>query len=192
MLAAWALAEAIARPTRLTQGLLVVAVLAVCATRVQAIGSFWSLSRQPSSTGGLRGRGRAWETVAGGGGARRARGYLARVPARLGLATLGGYEVITTTSWSVGGAPNHVVYHPASLLILCGLFPAAALALLFVRAVRSGEEDPRVRAFLAVASSLTVWLVFEVGSSLPLLGPDRRVEPDRARAGAFPRTRAVD
>jgi hypothetical protein len=37
------------------------------------------------------------------------------------------------------------------------------VAILFVRAVRSREPDPRVRAFLAVASSLTVWLVLEVG-----------------------------
>ncbi|HZT44565.1 MAG TPA: hypothetical protein VFA24_00180, partial [Gaiellaceae bacterium] len=41
--------------------------------------------------------------------------------------------------------------------------PAAAVALLLVRAVRDGERDPRVRAYLAVASSLSVWLVVEVG-----------------------------
>ncbi len=164
VLAAWALAEAIARPTRLTQGLLVVAVLAVCATRVQAIVLLpvaltaalvdgW-LSR---SWANLR---RLWPAAAVLGGL-----AVLWIAYRLGSGsgTLGGYEVITTTSWSVGAAAKYVVYHLASVLILCGLFPAAAVAVLFVRAVRSREPDPRVRAFLAVASSLTVWLVLEVG-----------------------------
>src|SRR4029078_10324667 len=55
------------------------------------------------------------------------------------------------------------LYHLASVLILCGLFPAAAVALLFVRAARRRETDPQVRAYLAVGSSLTVLLVLEVG-----------------------------
>jgi hypothetical protein len=161
---AWALAEAIARPTRLTQGLLVVSVLAVCATRVQAIVLLpvaltaavvdgW-LSR---SWANLR---RLWPAAAVLGGL-----AVLWIAYRLGSGsgTLGGYEVITTTSWSIGAAAKYVVYHLASVLILCGLFPAAAVAILFVRAVRSREPDPRVRAFLAVASSLTVWLVLEVG-----------------------------
>jgi hypothetical protein len=164
VLAAWALAEAIARPTRLTQGLLVVAVLAVCATRVQAIVLLpvaltaavvdaW-LAR---SWANLR---RLWPAAAVLGGL-----AVVWIAYRLGSGsgTLGGYEVITTTSWSIGAAAKYVVYHLASVLILCGLFPAAAVAVLFVRAVRSGEPDPRVRAYLAVASSLTVWLVLEVG-----------------------------
>ena len=164
VLAAWALAEAIARPTRLTQGLLVVAVLAVCATRVQAIVLLpvaltaavvdaW-LAR---SWANLR---RLWPAAAVLGGL-----AVVWIAYRLGSGsgTLGGYEVITTTSWSIGAAAKYVVYHLASVLILCGLFPLAAVAVLLVRAVRSGEPDPRVRAFLAVASSLTVWLVLEVG-----------------------------
>ena len=164
VLAAWALAEAIARPTRLAQGLLVVAVLAVCATRVQAIVLLpvaltaavvdaW-LAR---SWANLR---RLWPAAAVLGGL-----AVVWIVYRLGSGsgTLGGYEVITTTSWSIGAAAKYVAYHLASVLILCGLFPLAAVAVLLVRAVRSGEPDPRVRAFLAVASSLTVWLVLEVG-----------------------------
>ncbi len=34
---------------------------------------------------------------------------------------------------------------------------------MLVRALRRGEADPRVRAYLAVAASLTAWLVVEVG-----------------------------
>ena len=164
VLAAWALAEAIARPTRLTQGLLVVAVLAVCATRVQAIVLLPVALTAAVVDGWLA---RSWASLRRLWPAAAVLGGLAVVwiAYRLGSGsgTLGGYEVITTTSWSLGAAAKYVVYHLASVLILCGLFPAAALAVLFVRAVRSGEPDPRVRAFLAVASSLTVWLVLEVG-----------------------------
>jgi hypothetical protein len=164
VLAAWALAEAIARPTRMTQGLLVVAVLAVCATRVQAIVLLPVALTAAVVDGWLA---RSWSNVRRLWPAAAVLGGLAVVwiAYRLGSGsgTLGGYEVITTTSWSIGAAAKYVVYHLASVLILCGLFPVAAVAVLFVRAVRSGEPDPRVRAYLAVASSLTVWLVLEVG-----------------------------
>src|SRR5262249_13673121 len=77
--------------------------------------------------------------------------------------TLGGYEVLASTSFSVGSAAKFVLYHAASVLILCGLFPAAAVAVMLVHAARRGEPDARVRAYLAVAASLTVWLLGEVG-----------------------------
>jgi hypothetical protein len=164
VLAAWAGAETIARPTRRAQALLVLAVLAVCATRIQAIVLLPALATAAVVDAWLA---RSWA------GLRRltpAAGVLSvLVLAWLGyrLATgggaLGSYEVIASTSFSVGAAAKYVFYHAASLLILCGLFPAAAVALLLVRGVRRGEPDPLVRAYLAVASSLTVWLVVEVG-----------------------------
>ncbi len=164
VLAAWAGAETIARPTRRAQVLLVLAVLAVCATRIQAIVLLPALATAAVVDAWLA---RSWA------GLRRltpAAGVLGvLVLAWLGyrLATgggaLGSYEVIASTSFSVGAAAKYVFYHAASLLVLCGLFPAAAVALLLVRAARRGEPDPLVRAYLAVASSLTVWLVVEVG-----------------------------
>ena len=42
-----------------------------------------------------------------------------------GKAALGGYDVVASTSYSVGAAARFVLYHGASLLILCGLFPVA-------------------------------------------------------------------
>ena len=190
VLAAWALAEAIARPTRLTQGLLVAAVLAVCATRVQAI-VLLPVGLTAAVVDGwlawswvnLR---RLWPAAAVLGGL-----AVIWIAYRLGSGsgTLGGYEVITTTSWSIGAAAKYVVFHLASVLILCGLFPAAALlAVLLVRAVRSGEPDPRVRAFLAVAASLTVWLVLEVLFFFFFFS-DRIVERNLI---ALPRARVVD
>ncbi len=164
LVAAWAGAEAIARPTRKAQALLVLAVLAVCATRVQAIvllpalataalvdgwiARSWSgLQRLVPAAGALGGLVVAWL------------GY--RLAA--GGSALGSYEVLANTSFSAGAAARYVLYHAASLLILCGLFPLTAVALLLVRALRRGEPDPRARAYVAVASSLSVWLVVEVG-----------------------------
>jgi hypothetical protein len=162
--AAWAGAAAIARPTRQTQALLVAAVLAVCATRVQAIVLLPALATAAVLDAWLA---RSWSRLRGLMPAAGALGALvvAWLAYRLasGGGALGSYEVIATTSWSVGAAAKYVVYHAASLLILCGLFPAAAVALLLVRAVRGGEPDPEARAYVAVASSLTVWLVVEVG-----------------------------
>jgi hypothetical protein len=164
VLAAWAGAEAIARPTRRTQVLLVLALFAVCATRVQAIILLPALGTAAivdawlaRSSANLR-RLAPVASVLG-------VAVLAWVVARLvsGGGTLGSYEVIASTSFSAGAAAKFVLYHAASLLILCGLFPAAAVALLLVRAARAGEADARVRAYLAVASSLSVWLVVEVG-----------------------------
>ncbi|HKP18593.1 MAG TPA: glycosyltransferase family 39 protein [Gaiellaceae bacterium] len=164
VVAAWAGAEALARPTLRNQGLAVVAVVAASATRIQAIVLLPVFATAALVDCGLA---RSWSNL------RRL------VPAAAGLGvlvvawiawqlgsgagTLGGYEVIASTSYSLGAAAKFVLYHAASLLILCGLFPAAAVALLLVGAVRRGEPDPRLRAFLAVASSLSVWLVAEVG-----------------------------
>ena len=162
--AAWAGAEAIARPTRRTQAFLVLAVLAVCATRVQAIILLPAVATAALLDAWLA---RSWtglRRLAPAAGVLGALvvGWLAYRLA-VGGGALGSYEVIASTSWSVGAAAKYVVYHAASLLILSALFPAAAVALLLVRAVRGGEPEPAARAYLAVASSLSVWLVVEVG-----------------------------
>ena len=162
--AAWAGAEAIARPTRRNQILLLVAFVAVCATRLQAIVLVPALVTAAVLDAAIA---RSW------GGLRRhlpvVAGFAVLVVAwaawRLaaGEGTLGGYEVVARSSYSVGSAARFVLYHAASLLILCGLFPAVALTLKLVEAMRRGESDERVRAYLVVASSLAAWLVVEVG-----------------------------
>jgi hypothetical protein len=164
VLAAWAAAEAIARGTLRTQALLVVAVAAVSATRLQAIvllpafGTAAALdAAMARSWSGLR---RLWPAAAGLAGL-----LVAWLVWRLasGEGALGGYEVVAQTGYSVGGAAKYVVYHLADLLVLCGLFPACAVAVLLVPALRRGEPDPRVRAYVSVAASVTAWLVLEVG-----------------------------
>jgi Dolichyl-phosphate-mannose-protein mannosyltransferase len=164
VLAAWAGAEAIARPTRRTQALLVVAVAAASATRLQAIALLPAFATAALLDAAIA---RSW------------RNLRSLVPAAAGLgalilvwlvwrlasgsAALGGYAEVAHTSYSAGAAARYVLYHLADLLVLCGVVPACAVALLLVRALRSGEPDPRVRAYLATAVSLSVWLVVEVG-----------------------------
>ena len=163
--AAWAGAAAIARPTRANQILLLAAFVAVCATRIQAIVLVPALVTAALLDAFLA---RSW-------------GRLRRqLPAAVGLAVLlagwavwrlatgkgalGGYDVVASTSYSVGAAARFVLYHGASLLILCGLFPLAAVAVKLVEGLRRGEQDERVRAYLAVTASLCVWVVLEVGA----------------------------
>jgi hypothetical protein len=162
--AAWAGAEAIVRPSRQTAALLVVAVAAASATRLQAIVLLPALATAAFVDAALA---RSWANL------RRL------VPAAVGLAvlvvtwvgwrlgsgsgTLGGYEVVAGSPYSAGDAAKYVVYHLAGLLILCGLFPTAAVAVMLVHGLRRGERNLRVRAYLAVASSLSAWLVVEVG-----------------------------
>ena len=163
--AAWAGAAAIARPTRVNQILLLAAFVAVCATRIQAIVLVPALVTAALLDAFLA---RSW-------------GRLRRqLPAAVGLAVLlagwavwrlatgkgalGGYDVVASTSYSVGAAARFVLYHGASLLILCGLFPLAAVAVKLVEGLRRGEQDERVRAYLAVTASLCVWMVVEVGA----------------------------
>ena len=164
VLAAWAGAETLAEPTRRNQVLLLVAFVAACATRIQAIVLVPALVTAALVDAGI---GRSWARL------RRyvpaAAGFAALVVGwavwRLvsGKGALGGYDVVASTSYSIGGAAKFVLYHGASLAILCGLFPVTAVALMLIDALRRGQADARVRAYLAVASSLSVWLVFEVG-----------------------------
>src|SRR4029453_7607458 len=163
--AAWAGAAAIAHPTRANQILLLIAFVAVCATRIQAIVLVPALVTAALLDAWLA---RSW-------------GRLRRqLPAAVGLAVLlagwavwrlasgkgalGGYDVVASTSYSVGAAARFVLYHGASLLILCGLFPLAAVAVKLVEGLRRGEQDDGVRAYLAVTASLCVWVVVEVGA----------------------------
>jgi hypothetical protein len=76
---------------------------------------------------------------------------------------LGGYEVVANSSYEAGRAARFVLYHAGSLAMLTFVFPLAALLLLVVTAARRRETDRALRAYLAVAASLVVWIVVEVG-----------------------------
>ncbi len=164
VLAAWATASAIAEPTGRNQALLVLAVAAAAATRLQAAvllpvfvtaagldaalaRSTRNLRRLAPAAGGLAALALAWVTW--------------RLAS--GSSLLGGYEAVAETSYGAGDSARFVLYHAASALILTGLFPVCAVGVLLARGLRRREPDPAVRAYLALAGSLTVWLVAEVG-----------------------------
>ena len=75
---------------------------------------------------------------------------------------LGGYSE-TAHGYRVGAALRFVLYHAADALLLVAVAPACAVALLLVGALRRREPDDAARAYLAVAASLFVWLVLQVG-----------------------------
>jgi hypothetical protein len=164
VLAAWAMAKTLESPSRLNQSLLIVAITAALATRLQAIVLLPAFATAVGldavfgrSTRTLRrlapaaislllliGGWLAWRTATGEG-------------------VLGGYGVVTDGSYDVGRAARFVLYHGGDVVLLTGVFPVCALLLLLIAALRQPEADAKSRAYLAVTSSLSVWLVFEVG-----------------------------
>src|SRR5207244_12154175 len=80
-----------------------------------------------------------------------------------GRALLGGYALVSHSSYDATAAARYVLYHTASLLVLTGVFPVCALLVLLIRGLVGGERSPAARAYLAVAFSLSFWLVLEVG-----------------------------
>ncbi len=163
VLAGWAAARAIERPTLGRQGLLALAVVAASLARLQALvlvpavlcayGLDATFAR---STATIR---RSLPLLGLG-----AVTLAALAALRLtGAEVLGGYGVVVHGGYSAGSAARYVVYHAASLTILTGVFPVCALLLLLARAAGRSEPSPAVRAFLVVAASFSAWLVVEVG-----------------------------
>ena len=163
LLAAWAAARAIERPTLARQATLVAAVAIAVLTRLQAIVLLPAFATAVGLDAVL---------------ARSTRALRLLIPT-LALATavvvawagwraggggsLGGYEVVAHDSYRLGAAARYVLYHAGSVALLAGVFPLCALLLLLVDALRRGDTDPPRRAFLAVAGAFTAWFVIEVG-----------------------------
>jgi hypothetical protein len=80
-----------------------------------------------------------------------------------GTSSVGGYASAANTGYDAGGAARFVLYQAAAVLLLCGVAPACAVALLVARSLRRPDASPSVHAYLAVAVSSTVWLTVEVG-----------------------------
>jgi hypothetical protein len=165
VLAAWAMARALERPTLGRQAVLVAALLIACATRLQAIvlvpvlvlaivlaaafGRTWLRGVRPfaPTLGGLL----AVAVLVG------------LVKLLSGGSLLGAYQATASTSYSVGGVARFVLYHAADVLVLTALVPVAAVALLAWDTARGRERDPAVRAYVAVVLALAAGLVVQVG-----------------------------
>ncbi|MBA3329571.1 MAG: glycosyltransferase family 39 protein [Actinobacteria bacterium] len=165
--AAWAMAAVLEHPTLARQALLVAMLAAAAATRLQALvlvpilltavllkllldrdlRTARALTPILVTLAGLASAWSAWRLLDGGSWA--------------GL--LGIYASVASGSYDVGNAARFSLYHLGDLLLLTGVVPAGALILLATETVRARESSPALRAFVAVAVSLSAWVVVEVG-----------------------------
>jgi hypothetical protein len=163
VLAAWASATALARPTLRNQALLLGALALAVATRLQAV------VLVPAFVLALL------LYLAPGRRFREARAFIPSLVALTvvmaawlvasvgrGRSPLGAYGVVGTTGYALGDALKFTVYHLADLILVVAIVPAVAFILLLLRA-RRGSPPPAEQAFLAVTAAFTVGLVAEVG-----------------------------
>jgi len=165
LLAAWAIAGALERPTLRRQALLVLACAAAAMTRLQAFVLLPALFtaaaidlaldrraprrvlRLAPAAGALVLLAAAWA-----GWRLRNGGALSRV--------FGAYEPAGQIHYGIGHAARFVVYHFADLAFFTGFVPiCAVLCLLVVR----DRADVRLRAYLATTLALCLWFPLEVG-----------------------------
>ena len=164
VLAAWAMAETLARPTPRNQLLLLGALALAVGTRLQAVVLVPAfllatvvLVLMERRRGLVRQLAPFLLTIVVG-----TAGWLAVTLGR-GRSPLGAYGMTGSASYSVEEALRFSVYHLADVVLLVALVPAVAVTIMVVEAVRGREASPGVRAFLVVAACLTVALVAEVG-----------------------------
>jgi hypothetical protein len=165
VLAAWALAAVLERPTLGRQALLVGAVLLACATRLQALAlvpaAVTAVGIDALLARDLRRVLRFWPAAA-------AVAALAAVWAAWRVAVsgwtgiLGSYAAAAESDYTLDAASRFVAHHAADLVLLTALFPLPAL-LLLAWDTAAGGAPPAVRAFVATTLAVTVWLVVEVG-----------------------------
>jgi dolichyl-phosphate-mannose-protein mannosyltransferase len=164
VLAAYALAAALERPTPLRQGLLVVACAVAALTRLQAFVLLPVLVTAAVIEVALGRRLRRALRIAPAAGALvllalvwagwrlRHGGPLSRV--------FGAYEPAGQTHYGLGRALRFVVYHYADLALFTGLVPLCAVLALVVARER---DDECLRAYLATALAFCLWLPLEIG-----------------------------
>jgi hypothetical protein len=163
VLAAWAMAATLVRPTLARQGLLLAGIVLASATRLQAVvlapafvtavGIKTLLDRE------LRWAARLWPTAAG--FAALGAGWAGYQLRNGGPAAklFGAYQAAGEVHYTLGDALRFCLYHAADVVLFTGVAPVCALAVLLV----TRPAGPEARAYLAVAASVTVWLVAEVG-----------------------------
>lgn len=166
VLAAWATARALESPTVARQVLALAVIGLAVATRLQALvlapayvtavalyvvlnrdGRRSALRHLPAAAGiaVLAAGWSVWQIWTGSG---------------RGTDVLGAYRAAGEASYGFVDAAKYVAYHAADVVLLTGVIPACAVALLLIR---GRELSAAVRAYLAVTISLTAWFVVEVG-----------------------------
>ena len=163
VLAAWALARALERPTLANQGWLVTACALAAMTRLQAFVLLPVFGTAVALKAALDARPRdalrLWPAAAGlvslaGAWA----GWRLASDGNLS-ALFGAYSPAGETSYPAGEALRFVLYHAGDLVLMTGVVPLCAVMLLLgLRRERGG-----LTAYVATTLSLCVWLVAEVG-----------------------------
>ena len=163
-LAAWAMARALTEPTRRNQALLVGAIVLALATRLQAVVLLPALLSALALKALFD---RSWRTprqfvpTLAGLGAVALLWVAYRIAS--GGSVLAAYEAAGDSGYSVGRSLEFVVYHAGGVVLMTALLPVAAVVLLSLDAFRGRERSDAVRAYVAVAVAIVVWLVLQVG-----------------------------
>ena len=161
VVAAWALASALARPSGRTQALLVGALVLAVLTRLQAIVlvpafvlALALTALFARSLGPVR---RLWPLLAG--------IAVAAVLVKLlgGSQLLGAYGTVGRQSYNASDVVSFALYHAADVLIVVGVIPFVALILAALPSFAGKEGSAEVRAYVAVAIALFLGLVGQVG-----------------------------
>jgi hypothetical protein len=168
LLAAFATAVALERPTRSTQGLALLAIALACAVRLQGLVLFGVyatavavklvLDRRAGERPDVR---PYWFSAAG---------ILVIVGVVLGttvargeplVANLGAYQAAADAGYSVGDTARWTLYHAAELGLAVAFVPLSAFLALLVLAWRRGADSAE-RSLLAVTAAAVPWLVVSV------------------------------
>src|SRR5581483_850344 len=163
-LAAWAMATALARPTPRNQALLVGAAVLAASARLQSLILLPAFACAIALDAWLTRSTRTARRLAPAFGALALLAVVwIGVRAAAGRPVLAGYAGVNRASYGAGEAAKFVLYHAASLELLTGVLPVCALLVLLVEGVRRREPSAPAAAYLAVAASLLVLVVIEVG-----------------------------
>jgi hypothetical protein len=160
-LALWALALVLERPTAGRQALLAAAIVACCLTRLQALVLVPTLLLAVLAKAALDRDRLVVRRLAPLLGGLVGLSALAVLVGRDRL--LGAYSSASRGGYDLGEVGTFVLTHAAGILIVCGIVPAVALALLAVQVGREREPVESVRAFVAVAVAYLPLLALEVG-----------------------------
>jgi Dolichyl-phosphate-mannose-protein mannosyltransferase len=166
VLVAWTWARALERPTIGRQLLAVATIALALLTRVQALVLLPAL---PTAIGLLlvfqRSREVRRYSAMLVGACLIGLGWAAWQISGTGAPTeaLGAYRAAGESPYDVRSAARFVLYHAADVLLLTGIIPACAVALLVVDAFRGREARRDMQAALAVTCAVSTWFVLEVG-----------------------------
>ncbi len=167
VLASWATARAIAKPTLPAQVLAVATIVLAAAIRLQALVLLPAFVTALLLAALLERRAQVARRLAPACGALLVAfgAWFAFQMGRAGTASsvLGGYAETADLAYSPVEVARYVLYHVGDVLLFTAVVPVCALASLAYVAITRPRRDPELHAYLAVTLSFVTWMVLEVG-----------------------------